>query len=158
MLLFDAVHPFLQYGGTIAPINPVANNAVSFWINVRFCLQFVFICVHHHCQIATPEHNFFVITGPNMGGKTIYMKMIATLQIMAQLGCYVPATSAQFRLCNKLLTRIGFDDEMGASTFDVEVRDGLEMFFFFFKFSKGFIIFFRCVKWTLSSRMQQPTA
>lgn len=59
-----------------------------------------------------------------MGGKTIYMKMIATLQIMAQLGCYVPAKSAQFRLCNKLFTRIGFNDdiEQGASSFTVEVN------------------------------------
>lgn len=60
-----------------------------------------------------------------MGGKTIYIKTIALLQIIAQLGCFVPAKSAQFRLCDKIFSRIGFNDniEQGASSFVVEMRD-----------------------------------
>lgn len=75
-------------------------------------------------QIATPDHNFFIITGPNMGGKTVYIKMIAVLQVMAQIGCFVPATSAQFRICDKLFSRIGFEDSVdkGISSFGMEVE------------------------------------
>lgn len=58
-----------------------------------------------------------------MGGKTIYLKMIAMLQILAQLGCFVPAKSAQFRLTDKILSRIGFGDriEFDLSGFVLEV-------------------------------------
>lgn len=74
-------------------------------------------------QLATAEYNFFIITGPNMSGKTIYLKMIALLQILAQIGCFVPATSAEFRMCDKLFTRMGFNDniEQDASSFIIEV-------------------------------------
>lgn len=73
-------------------------------------------------QIATPDYNFYIITGPNMGGKTIYIKMIAMLQIMAQLGCYVPATNAQFRITDRVFCRMGFNDslEQGSSSFTQE--------------------------------------
>uniref|UniRef100_A0A336N5U3 CSON007106 protein n=1 Tax=Culicoides sonorensis TaxID=179676 RepID=A0A336N5U3_CULSO len=74
---------------------------------------------------ASTEYNFFIITGNNMAGKTVYIKMIATLQILAQLGCWVPAASATFRLCDKIMSRIGFEDniEQGASSFTVEMRE-----------------------------------
>lgn len=60
-----------------------------------------------------------------MAGKTVYIKMIATLQILAQLGCYVPARAAQFRLCDKIMSRIGFEDniEQSASSFTIEMRE-----------------------------------
>uniref|UniRef100_A0A182QHX3 DNA mismatch repair proteins mutS family domain-containing protein n=1 Tax=Anopheles farauti TaxID=69004 RepID=A0A182QHX3_9DIPT len=60
--------------------------------------------------IATPEYNVFVVTGPNMSGKTVYMKTICTLQIMAQLGCYIPAHQAQVRIVDRLLTIFGDAD------------------------------------------------
>lgn len=74
--------------------------------------------------IATPDYNFFVITGPNMSGKTVYIKTAATLQIMAQLGCYVPAASAQFRITDRIFSRMGTTDsiEMKASLFVTEMR------------------------------------
>lgn len=60
-----------------------------------------------------------------MSGKTIYIKMIAILQIMAQIGCFVPAKSAKLRITDKIFSRIGFSDsiELGASTFTVELRE-----------------------------------
>lgn len=60
-----------------------------------------------------------------MGGKTIYIKMIGILQIMAQLGCFIPAKEASFRICDKLFTRLGFGDKMeqSASSFTIEMRD-----------------------------------
>lgn len=74
--------------------------------------------------MATPDHNLFLITGPNMGGKTVYIKMIAVLQVMAQVGCFIPAHSAQFRICDKLFSRIGFEDSIdkGVSSFGMEVE------------------------------------
>lgn len=76
-------------------------------------------------QISTPQYNFYLISGPNMSGKTIYIKMIATIQIMAQLGCFVPATNAQMRMTDKIFSRIGFQDniEQNASSFTVELRE-----------------------------------
>ncbi|XP_075217932.1 mutS protein homolog 4-like [Lycorma delicatula] len=73
--------------------------------------------------IASKEKNFHIITGPNMGGKSIYIRQVALLQIMAQIGCYVPAESAQFCSIHSLFTRIGFDDsiEHNASTFRLEM-------------------------------------
>lgn len=74
--------------------------------------------------MATPDHNLFMITGPNMGGKTVYIKMVAVLQVMAQVGCFIPATEAQFRMCDKLFSRIGFEDSIdkGISSFGMEVE------------------------------------
>ncbi|XP_053670167.1 mutS protein homolog 4-like [Anopheles nili] len=62
--------------------------------------------------IATPEYNAFIVTGPNMSGKTVYMKTICTLQIMAQLGCYIPASQAQIRIADRLLTIFGDADNL----------------------------------------------
>lgn len=60
-----------------------------------------------------------------MSGKTIYIKMIAIIQIMAQIGCFVPAKKAMLRITDKIFSRIGFSDsiELGASSFTVELRE-----------------------------------
>lgn len=60
-----------------------------------------------------------------MSGKTIYIKMIAIIQIMAQIGCFVPAKSAKMRMTDRIFSRIGFADsiEAGASSFTVELRE-----------------------------------
>lgn len=60
-----------------------------------------------------------------MSGKTVYIKMIAIIQIMAQIGCFVPASSAQLRMTDKIFSRIGFQDslEQSASSFTVELRE-----------------------------------
>lgn len=75
--------------------------------------------------IATPQYNFFLIQGPNMSGKSIYIKMIAVIQVMAQIGCFVPAKAASIRLSDKIFSRLGFQDniEHNASSFTVELRD-----------------------------------
>ncbi|XP_047533429.1 mutS protein homolog 4-like [Vanessa atalanta] len=74
---------------------------------------------------ASPEKNFTIITGPNMGGKSIYIKQIAIMQIMAQLGCFLPATNAVLRLCDRIFSRIGFNDsvEFNASTYVIEMKE-----------------------------------
>jgi len=57
-------------------------------------------------------------------GKSTYMKQIALMQIMAQIGCFVPAEYASFRVADQVFSRIGSDDdiETNASTFMLEVR------------------------------------
>lgn len=64
-----------------------------------------------------------IITGPNMGGKSTFMRQIATLVILAQVGCFVPAKKAILPIFDKIFTRIGASDDImsGQSTFMVEM-------------------------------------
>ncbi|XP_033606751.1 mutS protein homolog 4 isoform X2 [Cryptotermes secundus] len=74
---------------------------------------------------ASSYYNCHIITGPNMSGKSIYIRQIALLQIMAQIGCYVPAHSATFRISDHIFSRLSFDDsiECNASTFVLELKE-----------------------------------
>jgi DNA mismatch repair protein MSH4 len=74
---------------------------------------------------ASTDSNFVILTGPNMSGKSTYLKQVALLQIMAQIGCSVPAEYASFRLAHQVFSRIGSDNdiETNASTFTVEMRE-----------------------------------
>ena len=67
--------------------------------------------------------NVLMITGPNMGGKSTYMRQMACIAIMAQIGCFVPAQKAHLPLFDKIFTRIGASDDImsGESTFMVEM-------------------------------------
>ncbi|KAJ0009058.1 hypothetical protein NQD34_016473, partial [Periophthalmus magnuspinnatus] len=69
--------------------------------------------------------NFVIITGPNMSGKSTYLKQVALCQIMAQIGSFVPADYASFRVADQIFTRIGVDDdfETSSSTFMLEMKE-----------------------------------
>lgn len=56
---------------------------------------------------ASLSSSFQIITGPNMSGKTTYLKQIALLTIIAQMGTYVPAAYASFRLCDQVISTQG---------------------------------------------------
>ncbi|NXF94883.1 MSH4 protein, partial [Eubucco bourcierii] len=73
----------------------------------------------------TEGNNFVIITGPNMSGKSTYLRQIALCQIMAQIGSYVPAEYCSFRIAEQIFTRIGMDDdiETNASTFMKEMKE-----------------------------------
>ncbi|KAL0130729.1 hypothetical protein PUN28_002386 [Cardiocondyla obscurior] len=74
---------------------------------------------------ASATHNFHLITGPNMSGKSTYLKQIVLLQIMAQIGSYVPATRATFRVADRILCRMSSRDdaELNASAYVIEMKE-----------------------------------
>lgn len=71
------------------------------------------------------DSNIWILRGPNMSGKSTFLKQICLLQILAQCGCYVPALMAHFKLINQILTRVGTDDDLetNSSTFSKEVQE-----------------------------------
>ncbi|KAF7409601.1 hypothetical protein HZH68_003982 [Vespula germanica] len=97
--LIDSLHPIMGIFGTERPVP----NDVK----------------------ASIPYNHHTIIGPNMSGKSIYLKQIVLLHIMAQIGCYVPARRAEFRITDRIFCRICFRDdiECNASTFVVEMKE-----------------------------------
>ncbi|MBR1735333.1 MAG: DNA mismatch repair protein MutS, partial [Alphaproteobacteria bacterium] len=76
----------------------------------------------NNCDLDT-AHRIALLTGPNMAGKSTYLRQNALLVIMAQIGCYVPATRAKIGVVDRLFSRIGASDDLarGRSTFMVEM-------------------------------------
>jgi DNA mismatch repair protein MutS len=73
----------------------------------------------------TQTPDLIVLTGPNMSGKSIYLRQIGLMQLMAQVGSFVPAESACFGICDRIFTRVGAVDDLatGQSTFMVEMNE-----------------------------------
>eukprot|EP00850_Spirogloea_muscicola_P010194 SM000059S18671 [mRNA] locus=s59:346470:352381:+ [translate_table: standard] len=69
--------------------------------------------------------NMMIITGPNMSGKSTYLRQVAVITILAHVGCHVPARFASFQIVDRLFTRIGSSDslESNSSTFMAEMRE-----------------------------------
>ncbi len=80
--------------------------------------------VPNDCSLNSDEH-MWLITGPNMAGKSTFLRQNAHIVILAQIGSYVPAREARVGICNKLFSRIGASDNIskGQSTFMVEMLE-----------------------------------
>jgi DNA mismatch repair protein MutS len=80
--------------------------------------------IANDCRLA-PARRLLLITGPNMGGKSTYMRQVALITLMAHIGAYVPARSARIGPIDQIFTRIGAADDLagGRSTFMVEMTE-----------------------------------
>ena len=85
--------------------------------------------VPNDVHLGTPDCRAAIITGPNMAGKSTYMRQTALIVLMAQIGSFVPAKSAQIGVVDRLFTRIGASDDLtsGQSTFMVEMNEVAEI-------------------------------
>ncbi len=81
--------------------------------------------VPNDANLNCKDDRFLVVTGPNMAGKSTYMRQVALIVIMAQIGSFVPASSCTVGICDKIFTRIGASDDLsaGQSTFMVEMTE-----------------------------------
>lgn len=111
----DYVRPELKEGGNIdikAGRHPVVEKALH---NARF--------VPNDVRMDMDKNRFAIITGPNMGGKSTFMRQVALVVIMAQVGSFVPADEANIGIVDRIFTRVGASDDLaaGQSTFMVEM-------------------------------------
>ncbi len=81
--------------------------------------------VPNDLRLRNGEHRFILLTGPNMGGKSTYLRQAALLTILAQIGSFVPAKSARLGVVDRIFTRIGAGDDLasGQSTFYLEMAE-----------------------------------
>lgn len=81
--------------------------------------------VENDTYLNNAESRISIITGPNMAGKSTYMRQTALITLMAQIGSFVPAESANIGLCDRIFTRVGASDDLasGQSTFIIEMNE-----------------------------------
>lgn len=113
----DYVRPELNNKGFINIVDgrhPVIERIIK---NERF--------VPNDTYIDNKEHRMSIITGPNMAGKSTYMRQVALIALMTHIGSFVPAKSAEICVLDKIFTRVGASDDLsqGQSTFMVEMSE-----------------------------------
>lgn len=81
--------------------------------------------VPNHTSLNTGKEHLMIITGPNMAGKSTYLRQVALIVLMAQIGCFVPAKEAEIGIVDRIFTRVGASDDLasGQSTFMVEMSE-----------------------------------
>jgi len=81
--------------------------------------------VPNDCRLDPAAEQLVLITGPNMAGKSTYMRQVAQIALLAQIGSFVPAKAATIGVCDRVFTRVGAADNLsrGDSTFMVEMRE-----------------------------------
>lgn len=81
--------------------------------------------VANDTELDEKKHRIAIITGPNMAGKSTYMRQTALIVLMAQIGSFVPASSAEIGVVDRIFTRVGASDDLasGQSTFMVEMTE-----------------------------------
>ena len=93
--------------------------------NLNFNKQRDTLFVPNDTHLNDTDDRVAIVTGPNMAGKSTYMRQTAIIVLMAQMGSFVPARSATVGICDRVFTRIGASDDLagGASTFMVEMSE-----------------------------------
>lgn len=81
--------------------------------------------IANNTNLSAQSHQIMILTGPNMAGKSTYLRQVALITLMAQIGSFVPATSATIGVVDRIFTRIGASDNLarGESTFMVEMQE-----------------------------------
>ncbi len=81
--------------------------------------------VPNSAQIGEENPDLIILTGPNASGKSCYLRQIGLIQLIAQIGSFVPATEAKLAICDRIFTRVGAVDDLatGQSTFMVEMNE-----------------------------------
>ncbi|PLZ98637.1 DNA mismatch repair protein MutS [Fischerella thermalis CCMEE 5268] len=79
----------------------------------------------HHPTTPSPHPDLIILTGPNASGKSCYLRQVGLIQLMAQIGSFVPARYAKLSVCDRIFTRVGAVDDLatGQSTFMVEMNE-----------------------------------
>ncbi|MCL2087611.1 MAG: DNA mismatch repair protein MutS [Oscillospiraceae bacterium] len=87
------------------------------------------VFIPNDAYLDVKENRLLVITGPNMAGKSTYMRQVAIITLMAHLGSFIPATCARIGVVDKIFTRVGASDDLtaGQSTFMVEMNEVAEV-------------------------------
>lgn len=85
--------------------------------------------VPNDCALDCKSNRLLLITGPNMAGKSTYMRQVALITVLAQIGCFVPASEARIGVVDRIFTRIGASDDLasGNSTFMLEMNEVAEI-------------------------------
>jgi DNA mismatch repair protein MutS len=109
------VRPKLDHGNAIRVINgrhPVVERVLNAG---RY--------VPNDVELSNDDTRVMVLTGPNMAGKSTYIRQVAIITLMAQVGCFVPASEATIGIVDRIFTRVGLQDDLatGQSTFMVEM-------------------------------------
>ncbi len=124
----DVYTCFAERAETLNYHRPELNQASGIYINegrhpvVEQVSKAPFIANDVHID---DDARLLMITGPNMGGKSTYMRQTALIVLMAHIGCFVPAAKAQIGVVDRIFTRIGASDDLasGRSTFMVEMTE-----------------------------------
>ncbi len=124
----DVLNTFAERSDTLNYQQPELSNEPGIEINAG--RHPVVEQVSTEAFIANPvmlnnDRRMLIITGPNMGGKSTYMRQTALITLLAHVGCFVPADSARIGIVDRIFTRIGASDDLasGRSTFMVEMTE-----------------------------------
>jgi len=125
----DVMLSFAEFSNRPGYIKPILNNSKDIIIKEgRHPVLESTLKDHQYIasDVSIDENNqILVLTGPNMGGKSTFMRMVAINVILAQVGCYIPAREAEIGIVDQIFTRMGASDDilMGQSTFMVEMLE-----------------------------------
>lgn len=126
----DVLRCFAENAAAYRYNRPVVNDGEAINITagrhpVVECLRIEEKFLPNDAYLNNGDHRLLIITGPNMGGKSTYLRQVALITLMAQIGSFVPAKEATIGLVDRIFTRIGASDYLarGQSTFMVEMTE-----------------------------------